>query len=347
MHKTLELRYYVMLALYFPILLYAVSTFDVSEDTYAVKDYRPISVADTTVMLGEAFEARAFLAVQRLTTTEGKKTKSVRPSLVARGDLSSRENSQLLMDTDDLLAPGDSVRQVSYEAYFEAQQLGGDTRRFPVSGSFTVRRPEIVATSEVTRVLYRQCRNRVRLSVPGLEEPMLRIEGPSGTTTGRAVALTPTEDQTAVDVYLPRPEGEDVFLGEKEFAVIDPPRPSIRTFSARGEVTSGDALPKRQALLRFEVEPDREFQQRYPEDARYEAGQVTVFLRRGLTATQKLGVFPLDEDGRVVLTDELQDAEAGDQVVVRLENVVRVNHRGTRIDVPLGENARTFGFVLS
>ena len=31
MSKAKELRYYVMLALYFPILLYAVSTFDISE----------------------------------------------------------------------------------------------------------------------------------------------------------------------------------------------------------------------------------------------------------------------------------------------------------------------------
>lgn len=347
MNRTLELRYYVMLALYFPILLYAVSTFDVSEDTYAVKDYQAISVADTTVVLGQPFEAQAFLAVQSLAANGGEPGETVRPQLVPGEGLSRSGESALQMETAELLASGESERRVSYGAHFKVEQLGGTVQEFPVSGEFTVRRPEIVATSEVTRVLYRHSLNRVRLSVPGLENRPLRIETPAGSTTEQTVALSPSGGRVETRVYLQRADGDDVLLGSKSFEVVDPPRPSIRIFSAQGEVTSGDRLDKRRAMLRFEINPDQQFQARFPQDATYEATEATVFLRRGLTATQRLGVYDIGDEGRLVLTSDLRGAEAGDQIIVRIDQVVRVNHRGRRIEVPLDTNTRTFGFTLS
>ena len=168
MSNAKELRYYVMLALYFPILLYAVSTFDISEETYAVTEYEGMAVGDQTVMVGQSFEARTFLAAKRMTTAEGEE-EELRPKLVPQGDLSSQGDSLLVMNTTDLLAPDETQKQVSYDAYYEVPQLGGTTQRFPVSGSFTVRRPEIVAKTETAQALYRRSLNRLRLSVPGIE----------------------------------------------------------------------------------------------------------------------------------------------------------------------------------
>jgi hypothetical protein len=347
MSKAKELRYYVMLALYFPILLYAVSTFDISEETYAVKEYEGMAVGDQTVMVGQPFEARTFLAAERLTTAEGEGEGELRPKLVPQGDLSSQGDSLLVMNTTDLLAPDETQKQVSYDAYYEVPQLGGTTQRFPVSGSFTVRRPEIVAKTETAQALYRRSLNRLRLSVPGIEDQSLRVEGPGGSVSGTTLPISPTGDEVAVDVHLKRPDGDDLLLGQREFAVIDPPRPQIRVFAPQGEVTSGAPIDRRRASIRFEVEPDREFKNRHPEDARYEVGAATVYLRRGQTASQELGTFDLGDDGQLVLTRELRDAKSGDQIIVRLQDIVRVNHRGNRIGVPLRENSRTFGFVLS
>jgi len=340
-----ELRYYIMLALYFPILLYAVSTFDVSEETYAVQDYKGVAVGDQTVLVGQPFEARTFLAAERLTTA-GSGEEGFRPELVSQGNLSVRGDSMLVMNTNDLLEPGQDQKQISYKAYFQAPQLGGTTQRFPVSGSFTVRRPEIVAKTETAQALYRRSLNRLRLSVPGIEDNALRVEGPSGSASGTTLSLSPTGEAVTVDVYLQR-SGEDLLLGQREFAVIDPPRPQIRVFGPQGEVSSGAPLNRRRAMLRFQVEADREFKTRYPEDARYEAGEATVFLRRGQTASEELGTFDLGDEGRLVLTREVRGAEPGDQIIIRLRSVVRVNHRGQRVEVNLRENSRTFGFILS
>ena len=251
------------------------------------------------------------------------------------------------MNTSDLLAPDENQKQVSYDAYYEVPQVGGTTQRFPVSGSFTVRRPEIVAKTETAQALYRRSLNRLRLSVPGIEDQSLRVEGPGGSVSGTTLPISPTGDEVAVDVHLKRPDGDDLLLGQREFAVIDPPRPQIRVFAPQGEVTSGAPIDRRRASIRFEVEPDREFKNRHPEDARYEVGAATVYLRRGQTASQELGTFDLGDDGQLVLTRELRDAKSGDQIIVRLQDIVRVNHRGNRIGVPLRENSRTFGFVLS
>lgn len=346
MGSAKQLRYYVMLALYFPLLLYSVSTFDLSEETYAVKKYEAVSVGEPTVVLGQPFQARTFLAATELASAKQESDSTIRPELIADGDLVTLGDSALVMRTDDLLPPGENERRVSYQAYYQAKQLGGDVQRFPISGSFTVRRPTIVARTEQAQALYRRSLNRLTLSVPGLENYPLRIESSEGAANGTTVEISPRGDRAEVRVYLDRDNGEDVFLGTREFAVIDPPRPQIRVHGPSGEVTSGDPLSSRRAMLRFDIEPDREFKTRYPDDARYRAQKVSVYLRRGLTASQKLGVFDL-ENGRLVLTQHLREAKPGDQVTVRLEEVVRINHRGERIPVPMRESSRTFGFVIS
>ena len=351
MNQAKELRYYIMLALYFPILLYAVSTFNVSEESYAVKDYRGVAVGEQTVVVGQPFEARTFLAAERLTTAEEERG-GFRPTLVpqgnaSQGNLSAQGDSMLIMNTNDLLKPGEEEKQVSYRAHYKVPQLGGDTGRFPVSGSFTVRRPEIVAKTETAQALYRRTLNRLRLSVPGIEDQSLRVEGPGGSASGTTLPVSPAGEQVTVDVYLKRSGEDDLLLGQREFTVIDPPRPQIRVFGSQGEVTSGAPINRRRATLRFQVEPDREFQSRHPEDARYEAGAATVYLRRGQMASEELGTFELGEDGRLVLTQELRDTEPGDQIIVRLRKVVRINHQGRRVEVSLRENSRTFGFILS
>lgn len=335
-----------MLALYFPILLYAVSTFDISGETYGVKEYEAVAVGEQDVVVGQPFEARTFLSAQQLTTAKGNGTE-IRPDLVPSGKLSSRGDSVLYMNTEDLLGPGEDQKRVSYKAYYEVPQLKGTRQRFPVSGSFTVRRPEIVARTETARALYRHTLNRLRLSVPGIENQSLRVEGPGGSASGTTLPITPAGDEVAVEVYLKRSGRDDLRLGQREFAVIDPPRPQIRVFGPQGEVSSGASIQQRRAVLRFEVEPDREFQNRHPEDATYRATEATVFLRRGQTASEKLGTFDLDDDGRLVLTRKVQNAEPGDQIIVRLRSIVRINHQGRRIEVPLRENSRTFGFILS
>lgn len=334
-----ELRYNIMLALYFPILLYAFSTFDLNENTYAIESINPVVVGDQTVVLGQPYTAQAFLAVG---TGQGQQ-------LEGEGDLIVEGDSLFRMDTASLLAQDENEKEISYTGQFSLSQLGGAVSQLPVTGTFRVRRPEIVATSEATQTLYRQCLNTIRFEVPGLEDRTLRLTsgGPGTGILGRSLSLSPGGDGATVNVYLVDDDSSDVFLGSKSFAVMDPPRPEIRVSNAGREVRNGDNLPTRRALLEFNLSADPEFAKRYPRDARYSVARATVYLRKGLAASQTIGTFNLEGGQRLVLTRALRDAQPGDRVMIRLEGIVRINHAGQAVSVPFSEASRTFGFVLS
>ncbi len=333
-----ELRYNIMLALYFPILLYAFSTFDLSENTYAIEDLQPVVVGKETVVLGQPFEARAFLAVG---TGQGQQLLGD-STLVAQGD------SLFLMSTALLLADDENEKVITYAGRFQFGQLGGTISEIPISGSFRVRRPEIVATSEATQTLYRRCLNTIRIEVPGLEDRALRlVSGGGHGSVSRSITLSPTGEGAKIDVYLVDETDGDVYLGSKRFAVMDPPRPEIRVSNAGRELRNGGDLPKRRAMIEFDVTPDQEFRRRYPRDARYRVARATVYLRKGLTASQEIGTFNLEGGRTLVLTRVLRDAQPGDRLLIRLDGVVRINHAGRAVPVPFSVASLTFGFIIS
>ncbi|HLT46085.1 MAG TPA: GldM family protein [Rubricoccaceae bacterium] len=337
MTQLKDMRYNVMLALYFPILLYAFSTFELDEDVYVVEAVEPVVVAEETVVLGQPFEARAFLSVA---SGEGQE-------LTGEGALEVVGDSLFRMGTAGLLSDDQDVADVPYSGLFRFTQVGGGTAELPFAGTFRVRRPEIVATSEAAQALYRQCRNTIRIDVPGLENRPIRLDAGGRRIDGNTITISPSGDASSVAVYLAGENGaEDIYLGRKTFATIDPPRPEIRVFSGGRELRNGDAIPRARAMLEFQIEADEQFRQRYPQDARYGVSRARVFLRQGLTASREVGSFPL-EGGRLVLTRALRDAQPGDRVTVQLEGVVRINYAGQAIAVPLGTGTRTFGFTLS
>lgn len=330
-----ELRYYVMLALYFPILLYAFSTFDLNEETFVVDSFEPVVVGSKQVVLGQEFQGRAFLAVG---SGQGQQ-------LVGEGSLESIGDSLFSMSTGSLLAANESNKEVEYRGAFRFEQVGGRVAEIPVKGSFTVRRPDIVAMSEATQTLYRLCDNVVRIEVPGLEEKPIRLAAGRARVEGRRINISPTGDRLDVDVFVVD-GGKDIFLGTKNFAVINPPRPEIRVTNAGRPINNGDGIPRRRALLEFEIRADESFQSRFPRDARYLASKATVYLRKGLTASKEIGSFNLEGD-KLVLTRALRDAQPGDRVLIRLEGIKRINHNGQAVDVQLHEASRTFGYVVS
>ncbi len=337
MESLKDLRYNVMLALYFPILLYAFSTFDLSDDSFVVNEVTPVVVGDQTVVLGQPFEAQAFLTIG---SGEGQE-------LAGNGLLQALGDSVFQMQTGALLGEEENEKQVAYSGTFRFPQIGGKIAEMPIEGAFTVRRPEIVAASEATQALYRQSLNTIRFEVPGLEDRKLKLSAGGAKIEGRTINLSPDGNGTTVAVYLAGENGEeDLLLGRKAFTTIDPPRPEIRVFNAGRELRNGDNLPRARAMLDFRFDADQEFKQRFPRDARYAASRAHVFLRRGLAASEDVGTFNLD-GGSLVLTRALRDARPGDRVLVQLEGVVRINHAGRAIGVPLNRGTLSFGFTIS
>ncbi len=330
-----ELRYYVMLALYFPILLYAFSTFDLNDETFVVDTFEPIVVGSDHVVLGQPFKGRAFLTVG---SGGGQQ-------LEGTGALKVLGDSMFTMSTGNLLGAKESQKEVAYEGAFQFTQIGGSVANIPVRGRFTVRRPDIVALSEATQTVYRHCQNSIRIEVPGLEDQPLSLAAGGARIQGRTISLSPAGKSASIDVFVLEND-KDVFLGSKTFAVIDPPRPEISVTNAGRPLNNGDSISRRRALLEFNIAADQSFKQRFPRDARYVAGSATVYLRKGMTASKKIGSFRL-EGSKLVLTRALRDSSPGDRVLIRLEGVKRINHAGRAVDVNLHEASRTFGYIVS
>lgn len=339
-----ELRYQVMLALYLPILLYSFSTFDLKEQTVAAEEVSPVLVGgQQTVVLGQEYSASAYLTAVELAKGGEVRLRSQDENVRVQ------DNEQLFIPTDELLAEGEDEKEIEYEVEMEYGQLEGTASR-TLSGSFTVRRPELVARSVTTTSLYRHTANEIRIDVPGLENREIQLEtSTGGTVDGRQIQLSPSGENVTVSAYLPTEEGERVYLGQREFSVIDPPRPQVRVLDVNGEeLTSGDNISLRRPVLNFEVEPDREFAQSYPEDANYRIRSARVSIRRGLQASEELGTFSLDgEESQLQLVRELRDASSEDRIIIQLQDVVRINHAGQEIPVDLNESNLSYSFILS
>jgi translation initiation factor 1 (eIF-1/SUI1) len=340
--RVKELRYQIMLALYLPILLYSFSTFDLEESTVAAQRVESRLIEEQqTVVLGQDYRARAFLQAAELAQGGSIQLQTDDERITIQGD------SLLRIPTAQLLEEGQDTTTVNYTATMRYGQLEGTATR-TLKGSFVVRRPEIVAQSTATRSLYRRTLNQLRINVPGLENQTLALEYAGNRTEGRSIQLGPTGDQVSIDAYLVKPDEEDIKLGSKEFSVISPPRPEITVRDASGNrLTSGENIPVGRPNITFEVEPDEEFASRYPQDANYRIQSATVSVRKGLTASQELGTFDLDGNTlNLIRQIRSAGAQSGDNLLIQLQGVSRINYQGEAVPVNLGESSRSYSFTL-
>ena len=342
-----QLRYRVMLALYLPILLYSFSTFDLKEQSVAAEKVTPILVGgEQTVVLGQDYTANAYLKAAQLAKGGQIRLMTEDKKVTVEG------NENIKIATADLLSEGEDQKEVKYSVTMEYDQLKG-TASQTLTGSFTVRRPQLVAKSVATNSLYRKTRNQIRIDVPGLEGRTLQLQSSSGgRVSGRQLTVSPSSNNITVRAYLPKESGDPVYLGKKEFAVIDPPRPQLRVLDAQGEqIANGDNLPRRRPVLQFEVEPDREFAKSYPQDANYRVRRAKVSIRKGLKASQEIGTFELGEGAslrrEMIRGLDRVGARPKDRLIIKLQDVVRINHAGEAIPVNLNDSSLSYSFILS
>ena len=134
-----ELRYQVMLALYLPILLYSFSTFDLSEQSVAAEKVEPVLVGgQQTVVLGQEYNANAYLKAAQLAKGGEITLRTDDQKVTVQG------NENIIVPTAKLLSEGEDQKEVQYNVQMQYDQLEGQASQ-TLSGSFTVRRPELVA----------------------------------------------------------------------------------------------------------------------------------------------------------------------------------------------------------
>lgn len=333
-----------MLALYLPILLYAFSTFDLSDESVAAQEVSPVLVeGPETIVLGQDYDAQAYLTATELADGGDIRLRT------DEGAVQITDGSQLRVPSASLLDEGEDEATFGYDVTMEYSAIGDTTFTQVLRDSFTVRRPELVASRASAQSLYRRTRNQIRIDVPGLEDKPLRLETNGQRVEGREMTLSPSDGPVSVDAYLPNADTTDTFLGSKEFATIDPPPPDIEVRDGRGkQIASGGTLSRGRPVVQFAAVPDREFERSFPEDATYRVQRARVSIKKGIQPSEEIGTFSLDE-GRLNLARPLQqtNAQSEDQILIELLDVVRVNHAGDSIPVDLGEARVSYSFTLS
>jgi gliding motility-associated protein GldM len=230
------------------------------------------------------------------------------------------------------------------------------TERIPVQGSFKVRRPEVVVTSEAMQVLYRNCANAFRIDVPSLGEvydPVITARGADihkSATEMRRFLVTPSAGRCQINVAT-RSQGKVVPLRDMAYRVIEPPAPTIE-MKVNGRAYNGLAAIPRSSRLSLRIKPDRSFFESFPKDARYRVRNVKIMLKEGLqpprvVATVSVDSKKLSEGANLRLPSEVRQARRGAMLYVQLDDIERVNYKGqTERDGRFPESQRTFAFSL-
>ena len=253
----------------------------------------------------------------------------------------------------NVIPKGKAEGTQSYSATIQVPKATGGYEPLEVNGQFTVRRPEIVVTSEAIQILYQNCGNDVRIDVPALGDqynPKVTLKGGGEILQSprdkKVFRLVPT-GRSAVVVVNTLTNGQNINIGEVAYKVIQPPKPSIDVFVGGRPYDGAGFVPKRGAIG-IKITPNKDFRAALPQDARYAVSGATVLAQLSLgppKVVNRVGAQANAVKGFTVpLGREVGQARAGTTVFVRVEDVYRVNYAGRRVKEPFSELERTIKF---
>ncbi len=219
----------------------------------------------------------------------------------------------------------DGTVKKTWTGKIKIKKPNGEDSTYHVTHEYTVVKPVIQVQSASVQSLYKNCGNKLNISVPALGasyHPVFNVEGASlinGERPG-SVTLVPTGAKVKVKV-----NNNGSFLGEENFGVKLIPMPSIEVkvnnqkVSPLEGITAGSA---RTMLIR--AIPEKNFAEALPEDAVYFVSEATITLARG---KKKVTDIKLTSGNNISLGAMAPEMKAGDRIIVEVTKVKRKNFR--------------------
>ena len=337
------LRLNIMTALYLPILLYAMSTYDLEDSSLVLTQDSLIPHAvptESSMPVGQSFQAPIFYEIRPIQQqgtrqmggagsdeempegAEGEGQKGAfEPDVFIDEDASPdgmyyddseqviRYNTAEVFDGE----PADlDEKQLTYRAEIVGKTVEGEEYRSEVEGSFNVFRPTINVQSNVPPQLFADSRNSLSFNVHGVPEQDLRLTDRSTglSASGSTLEWTPSGDTTVVDIGYESADGEVRQLGSEGFRVRNPPPPTvgIRGSGDQDFLSGGDRLSPREDF-ELVIRADETFKRGFPDDAQYEVGGVRIRLIRMGVAPEEIEITgqqlqQMFDEGRSAAMDE-------------------------------------------
>jgi hypothetical protein len=150
---------------------------------------------------------------------------------------------------------------------------------------------------------------------------------------GGQVTVIPTAGKVDLTVY-----SSSTLIGTQSFRVKAIPKPELVLKSGGREIDlkNGIQKDKMPREITLDAEPDPDFAEFLPDDARYRVSEWEVILARGQRAVRRKTV----SGPRANIGDWVAVARPNDRLVVEAKQIQRRNFRGETENVVIGVNAR-------
>ncbi len=306
---------------------------DKLQGAFAGIDYaQAIVLAESNIVTaGLPFKAQAFLTLgnSELSPTVTMNGTEV-PVLNGRGVLdfptSARES--------EYDANGLAKRSINIDIVAD-DGTGGQITRSKTHEYF-VARPVIDVRSQSVDVLYLNCNNNLTINVPALGpayQPRFTVTGATytqGSTKGQ-VSVVPNNRAVKIDV-----SSGGQYIGFREFEARNVPLPALDV-RPNGQVYNPNVgLTDMPTRLDLRLNPDAAFAEKYPDDANFYVTKGTIYLTRGTQRKGQIRIDGLTPD--VDLSSIRARMASGDQLVVSVEEIARVNYKNDQVPIVFVDN---------
>ncbi|HKZ36049.1 MAG TPA: gliding motility protein GldM [Chryseolinea sp.] len=207
---------------------------------------------------------------------------------------------------------------------FKAEIKMNDTT-FTKLIEYTVAQPTIRVTTGNAPTLYMNCGNTVFIEVPALGtsyNPAFSAGSSAeiikGDKPGR-VTIIPKQRKISVAV-----SNAGTPIGSQGFDVKNVPDPRYIAYVGNTAVDLRNGIKANQiGSLRFAAEPDQNFKEEVPKDARYRVKRAEVILGRGTAGIQRLNATNENPELRAWSNQ----ARPGDRIIIDIKDVIRRTYK--------------------
>lgn len=284
-----------------------------------------VRAKSSTVAAGAKYEAQMFLtgsssALESEFYKDGQKLSTVPdPSGVTMGKV-------------EFTAQGgnygaDGIAKKSFKAEIKVKGL-----TFEQNIEYFVAAPVIRVTTGNAPTLYLNCGNTVNIEVPALGtayNPSFSAGGAQiikGDKPGK-VTIIPKQRKISVAVA-----NGGINIGSQGFDVKNVPAPRYVAYVGNTPVDLRNGIKANQiANLRFAADPDPNFKEEVPKDARYRVKRAEVILGRGTQGVQRQNATNENPDLRAWVNQ----ARPGDRIVIDIKDVIRRTYQDEEEKIPV------------
>jgi len=301
---------------------------------FAGIDYaQAVVLAESNIVTaGLDFEASAFLTLGN---------SFLQPNIKVNGQDVDVVNGRGIIEFTARASAGEydanNLAKKSFEMEITAEDGSGETITRSITHEYSVARPVIEAVAPSVQALYRECANIVTINVPSLGAAynpsfeMVNATFKKGSGKGE-VQISPQGNQATVKVY-----SSGLYIGDKVFPVRSAPVPEMEVLINGQPYDPEAGVSGTVSELSFLFPLQDEWVESFPNDANFQVSKGVVLIQQGNAIAREI---------RINSPQTIIDMQAygsvlrpGTNIIIKVEEIVRLNFEGKRIPTPKFANA--------